>query len=187
MEPVTLTTERLVLHVPDEADVDAITAACQDPEITRWTTVPSPYFRSDAEEYVRLIGEWWADGSQAIWCAYRDDELVASIGLHHIVGHPAGGYAEIGYWVTPEARGNGYLVEAGLEVVDWAFRELDVARLGWRAVVGNIPSARAARALGFRYEGMSRQGLTSQRGRDDGWLAGLLATDDRTPVAWPVL
>ncbi|MCI1020325.1 GNAT family N-acetyltransferase [Microbacterium sp. C5A9] len=187
MHPVTLTTERLVLHVPDDADVDAITAACQDPEIPRWTTVPSPYFRKDAEDYVRLIGEWWADGSQAIWCAYRDGELVASIGLHHIERHPAGGYAEIGYWVTPEARGNGYLVEAGHAVVDWAFRELDLARLGWRAVAGNVPSARAARALGFRYEGMARQGLTSQRGRDDGWFAGLLATDDRTPVAWPVL
>ena len=82
MEPVTLTTERLVLHVPDDSDIDAITAACQDPEIPRWTTVPSPYTREHGEGYVRLIGEWWADGSQAIWCAYRDDELVASIGLH---------------------------------------------------------------------------------------------------------
>lgn len=187
MEPVTLTTERLVLHVPDESDVDTITVACQDPEISRWTTVPSPYFRSDAEDYVRLIGEWWADGTQTIWCAYREGQLVASIGLHHIVGHPAGGCAEIGYWVTAEARGKGYLVEAAREVVDWAFRELGVARLEWRAVAGNVASARAARALGFRYEGLARQGLTSQRGRDDGWLGGLLATDDRTPVAWPIL
>ncbi|PJI51468.1 GNAT family N-acetyltransferase, partial [Methylobacterium radiotolerans] len=31
------------------------------------------------------------------------------------------------------------------------------------------------------------QGLTSQRGRDDGWLAGLLREDDRTPVEWSVL
>jgi len=112
MEPVTLTTERLVLHVPDDSDIDAITAACQDPEIPRWTTVPSPYTREHGEGYVRLIGEWWADGSQAIWCAYRDDELVASIGLHRIVEHSTGGDAEIGYWVTASARGNGYLVEA---------------------------------------------------------------------------
>nr|WP_201469217.1 GNAT family protein [Microbacterium hydrocarbonoxydans] len=187
MEPVTLTTERLTLHVPDETDVDTITSACQDPDIARWTTVPDPYFRTDAEEYVRLIGEWWTDGSQAIWCAYRDGELVASIGLHRIVAHPAGGSAEIGYWVTREARGKGYLVEAAREIVDWAFRDLGLARIEWRAVEGNIPSARAARALGFRYEGMSRQSLTSQRGRDDGWLGGLLATDDRVPVDWPVL
>lgn len=187
MEPATLTTERLVLHVPDTTDVDAITEACQDPEISRWTTVPSPYTRQDAEDYVRLAGEWWADGSQTIWGAYRDGGLVASIGLHHIEEHAAGGCAELGFWVAASARGNGYVVEAGREVVDWAFRELGLARIGWRAVVGNIPSARAARALGFRYEGLARQGLTSVRGRDDGWLGGLLATDDRTPVVWPIL
>lgn len=187
MEPVTLTTERLVLHVPDETDVDAITAACQDPEIPRWTTVPSPYGRADAEGYVRLIGEWWADGSQTIWCAYRDGALVASIGLHHITPHPTGGHAELGYWVTASARGNGYLVEAARAVVDWGFDELGLARINWRAVVGNVASARAARALGFRYEGFARQALTSDRGRDDGWFGGLLATDDRTPVHWPAL
>lgn len=187
MEPVTLTTERLVLHVPDESDIDAITAACQDPEIPRWTTVPSPYTRADAEEYVRLIGEWWADGSETIWCAYRDGGLVASIGLHHIVSHHTGGHAELGFWVAASARGNGYLVEAARAVVDWGFDELGLARLGWRAVAGNVASARSARALGFRYEGFARQGLTSTRGRDDGWFAGLLRADDRTPVHWPVL
>ncbi|MEV7609642.1 GNAT family protein [Microbacterium sp. NPDC089320] len=187
MEPVTLTTDRLTLHVPDASDVDAIVAACQDPEIPRWTTVPSPYLRTDAEDYVRLIGEWWADGSQTIWCAYRDQELVASIGLHRITPHHTGGEAELGYWVAPAARGNGYLVEAARAVVDWGFDELGLARLGWRAVAGNIPSARAARSLGFRYEGFARQALASERGRDDGWFGGLLASDDRTPVDWPVL
>lgn len=187
MQSVTLTTERLVLRTPKLADAAAIEAACQDPEIPRWTTVPSPYTREDAVTYVRLISAWWADGTQAVWCAYRDDELVASIGLHHIVEHPSGGHAELGYWVAAEARGNGYLTEAARAVVDWGFDELGLARIRWQAVVGNIPSARAARALGFRYEGLQRQGLISQRGRDDGWTAGLLVTDDRTPVDWPVL
>lgn len=187
MEPVTLTTERLTLRTPTMADAEAIERACQDPEIPRWTTVPSPYTREHAEGYIRLIGEWWADGSQTIWCAYDGEELVASIGLHHIVEHAHGGHAELGYWVAAPARGKGYITEAASAVVDWGFRELGLARIRWQAVVGNVPSARTARALGFRYEGLQRQALTSERGRDDGWMAGLLATDDRTPVDWPVL
>lgn len=187
MEPVTLRTERLVLSAPAEDDVDAITQACQDPEIPRWTTVPSPYHREDAEEFVRLIGEWWADGSQTVWAMRHDGVLVGSIGLHHIVENPHGGHAELGYWVLAQARGKGLLVEAARAVIDFGFDELGLARIVWRAVTGNVPSARAARALGFRYEGMQRLGLTSPRGRDDGWLAGLLASDDRTPVDWPVL
>ena len=95
--------------------------------------------------------------------------------------------AEIGFWGVAGFRGRGLVGEAARAVVDYAFDELGLARVSWRAVVGNIPSARTARALGFRYEGTLRQGLTSSRGRDDGWVAGLLASDDRAPVDWPVL
>ena len=186
MSPVTLTTERLVLSAPTSADVDAITAACQDPEIPRWTTVPTPYSREDAEGFVRLIAGWWEDGSQAIWAIRHDDALVGTIGLHHITEHPAGAHTELGFWMAAEARGNGFLTEAGRAVIDWGFAERGITRIQWRAVVGNDASARAARAMGFRYEGLLRQALTSPRGRDDGWVAGLLATDDRVPVAWPI-
>lgn len=187
MESVELHTPRLTLRQPTEADVDAITEACQDPEIARWTTVPSPYSREHAVGFVELIDKWWADGSQAIWGVYLNDALIGTVGLHHIVEHAAGGKAELGYWVTASARGKGYLTEAARAAVDFGFTQLGLARIHWQAVVGNIPSARAARALGFRFEGEQRQSLTSDRGRDDGWVAGLLPTDDRTPVAWPIL
>lgn len=187
MEPVELTTERLVLRAPAAVDIDEITMACQDPEIPRWTTVPSPYTREHAEGFVELVAQWWADDSQAIWGIRHEDRLVGTVGLHHITENVGGGHAELGYWMAPQARGKGLLVEACRAVIEWGFAERGLARINWRAVVGNIPSARAARALGFRYEGLQRQGLTSPRGRDDGWSAGLLATDDRTPVPWPVL
>ena len=187
MDSVALTTERLVLRPPTEGDIDAITVACQDPEIGRWTTVPSPYAREDAEKFVRLIAGWWADGSEVVWAIYADDLLVGMIGLHNIADHFTGAAAELGYWVTADARGRGYLTEAARAVLDWGFGELGLVRIRWQAVVGNIPSARAARALGFRYEGLQRQALTSPRGRDDGWMAALLPDDDRTPVDWPVL
>ncbi|WP_454118056.1 hypothetical protein [Microbacterium lacticum] len=48
------------------------------------------------------------------------------------------------------------------------------------------PSARAARALGFRDEGLLREGIAGKTGRVDAWIAGLLATEDRTPQPWPV-
>jgi RimJ/RimL family protein N-acetyltransferase len=187
MEPVTLATERLVLRAPTEADIEAIEAACQDSEIPRWTTVPSPYTREHAEGFVRLVGEWWANGNETVWAIFHADRLVGMIGLHHVAPHHTGGYAELGYWMVASARGQGFLTEAARAVIDWGFSELSLVRIGWRAVVGNEPSARAARALGFRYEGLMRQGLTSPRGRDDGWFAGLLVTDDRAPVDWPVI
>ncbi|RIJ43967.1 N-acetyltransferase, partial [Clavibacter lycopersici] len=40
MDPVTLRTPRLTLRPPALGDVDAITAACQDPAIRRYVPVP---------------------------------------------------------------------------------------------------------------------------------------------------
>lgn len=186
MEPVILRTERLELSRPTTADVDEITAAAQDPEVPRWTTLPSPYTRAHAEDFVSRSAGWWADESELTWGIRREDRWIGMIGLHRV---QRGGSAEIGYWMARPARGRGYLTEAARAVVDFGFAPdgLGLARIEWRAVVGNLPSARVARRLGFRYEGMLRQGLSDVRGRSDGWIAGLLRDDDRTPRPWPVL
>lgn len=186
MEPVTLRTARLELRMPTAADAEAITDACQDPEIPRWTVVPSPYSGEDARQFIGLVATQWADGEACTWAIRRDGELIGMIGLHDITGNAAGGQAEIGYWIARDARGEGYVTEAAGAVIDWGFAELGLARIEWRAVVDNIGSARTARALGFRFEGTLRQGHSSPRGRADAWVAGLLRTDDRFPVQWPV-
>lgn len=185
MEPVTLHTPRLTLSIPVAADVEAITEAAQDPEVPRWTTLPSPYTRSHAEDFVAKAASWWDEGTELTWGIRVDGSWVGMIGLHRV---SVDGDAEIGFWMANAARGHGYLTEAAASVIDFAFDEpLSLVRIQWRAVVGNVPSARAARALGFRYEGMLRQALVDPRGRHDGWVAGLLATDDRAPQPWPVL
>ena len=186
MEPVTLRTERLELSIPVESDADAITAAAQDPEVPRWTVLPSPYRRADADTFLTMTAQRWDAGTDLVWAIRRDDAWVGMIGLH---GVSIGGQAEIGYWMASTARRQGYLTEAARAVIDFAFapEPLDLQRIEWRAVVGNVPSSRSARALGFRYEGVLRQGLSSPRGRYDGWIAGLLRADERTPQPWPNL
>jgi len=185
MEPVVLRTKRLELTVPTPDDVDAILEACQDAGIQRYTTVPSPYRREDAEDFVAKAARWWADGAQTNWAIRDGDALAGMVGLHDI----GRGNASIGYWMAPSSRGRGLLTEAARAVVDWGFSAdgLDLQRIEWRAVVGNAGSARVARALGFRYEGTLRQEFTNAIGRADGWIAGLLRADDRAPQPWPVL
>ena len=188
MQPVTLRTERLVLSPPAEGDIDAIFDACQDPEIQRYTTVPSPYHRDDAVGFVKKTAGWWDEGAEATWALHHADGLAGVVGLHRL-GRQSGA-GEIGYWMTPAFRGQGLLTEAARAVIDWGFSPdgLALARIEWRAVVGNVGSTRTARALGFRYEGRLRGALLHSSGvRDDGWIAGLLAGDDRTPQPWPVL
>jgi RimJ/RimL family protein N-acetyltransferase len=188
MQPVTLRTAHLELSAPAEADVDAIFVACQDPDIQRYTTVPSPYHRDDAVGFIEKTARWWAEGAEATWAMRHSEGLAGVVGLHRLAA--SSGAAELGYWVAPAFRGRGLLTEASRAVVEWGFSPegLGLARIEWRAVVGNVASARAARALGFRYEGLLRGALLHSSGvRNDGWIAGLLAGDDRAPQVWPVL
>lgn len=187
MTPVTLHTRRLELSMPTTSDVDAITSACQDPEIPRWTVVPSPYTDEHAADFVGMVAKWWADDEATTWGIRHDNALVGMIGLHDVASNPSGGDAEIGFWMAPQYRGKGYVTEACEAVIAWGFSELRLARIEWRAVAGNLASARAAQSLGFQYEGLLRQGHSSPRGRADAWVAGLLATDDRIPIAWDIL
>ena len=186
MEPVTLRTARLELTLPREDDVDPIYEACQDADIQRYTPMPIPYERKHAAAFVERIPRDWETGQHLTWVIREDDHLVGTIGFYRVDGR---GAAEIGYWMAPWARGGGRLREASEAVIDWGFSPdgLGLERIEWRAVVGNVGSARLARTLGFRYEGLLRKALTGAHGRDDGWIAGLLASDQRSPQLWPVL
>src|SRR4051794_11959507 len=63
-----LTTPRLLLRPIGPDDVAAVYAACQDPEIQRWTTVPSPYLMEHAEHFAREYApKAWAAGDAAVF------------------------------------------------------------------------------------------------------------------------
>lgn len=186
MDAVTLRTPRLELSVPTVDDIGAIFDACQDSAIQRYTTVPSPYERQHAEGFITFATQRWADTVEATWAIREAGALVGMVGINGIT---RGGSGELGYWMARTARGRGLLTEAATAVLDWGFSAdgAGLARIEWRAVVGNIASARAGRALGFHLEGTQRQSVANTFGRHDGWIAALLPTDDRTPQPWPPL
>lgn len=176
-----------MLTAPGPDDIDAIYDACQDPDIQHYTTVPSPYTLADAATFVALVAEWWQAGTEHVWAVRSDGELVGVVGLHKI----RDGAAELGYWAAASGRGLGYITEAARAVIDFAFGPMRLERLEWHAVVGNLASARVAQKLGFHLEGVRRSGLAGHGtadpyGRTDGWIAGLLAADPRTPQVWPL-
>jgi RimJ/RimL family protein N-acetyltransferase len=91
-----------------ESDIPAIVEACQDPEIPRWTTVPSPYTEEDARAFVTGGVPGRADDLQLAIVAAAGDELLGSVGLFS----PAEGVGEVGYWVAAPARGRGVAARA---------------------------------------------------------------------------
>src|SRR5690606_24777112 len=50
----------VTLSPPAFTDLDAITSACQDPQVQAWTTVPSPYEPEHARGFVTHVTDAWA-------------------------------------------------------------------------------------------------------------------------------
>jgi RimJ/RimL family protein N-acetyltransferase len=125
-------------------DIPDIVAACRDPEIPRWTRVPSPYMREDAERFVAIAATEAAagDGVALAVCDAARDRLIGTIGLME-VDHERG-YAEIGYWTAAHERGRGAATRAVGLLRDWAHAELGLSRIEILAHRDNRPSQRVA-------------------------------------------
>ena len=177
MEPTEITAGRLHLRPWQPYDAAAVLAACQDPELQRWTSVPVPYTEDDARAWVeRQTVADWASGTAASFAVLDavDARLLASVALLRI----ADGAAEIGYWAVPAERGRGVVTDASAAVCRWGFAALDLGRITWLAQVGNTASRRVADKTGFRFEGTLRAWLPARGGgKADAWIGGLLPGD----------
>lgn len=164
MDVPTLRDGDLVLRPKRASDVDAITAACQDPEIQRWTLVPSPYTRADAEAYLASSAEDEKAGRSVNFLAVDagDDTLLGSFSVMQLDREP--GYGEIGYWVAAEARGRGIATRAVRLLADWARTQLRLTRIDILPHKENLASRRVAEKAGFGDTG-DRAG--SRAGVDD--------------------
>ncbi|MGW0737747.1 GNAT family N-acetyltransferase [Streptomyces sp. NPDC002851] len=186
MEPVTLTTDRLVLRTIGPQDTDAVYAAAQDPDIHRWTTIPSPYLREHAETFTRQFApDTWRD-SREYHFAIVDRDSAALVAVMGVMPRSEGA-AEIGFWAVKEHRGHGYVTEALRAVSRWAFTRAAIDRLEWRAEVGNTASRAVAERAGFTLEGTLRAGLLQRGTRRDSWVGSLLPSDLGLPPLDPYL
>ncbi|MFE2379448.1 GNAT family N-acetyltransferase [Streptomyces sp. NPDC059398] len=182
MEPVTLTSERLLLRPFAPADTEAVFRACQDPDIQRWTVVPSPYRREDAESFTgQIVPDGWRTGTSLAF-AVLDRTNAGLIGAISVFERGRAATWEIGYWMAKEHRGNGYMAEAVTVLTHWSLTTLGVERLEWRAEVGNTGSRAVAEKAGFRVEGTLRADLLNKGTRRDAWLGAILPSDLALPA-----
>lgn len=177
MEPITLTTERLLLRSFTPKDTKAVHQACQDPDIQRWTTVPSPYEHQHASEFTeRMVPDGWRNGTMCTFAVLPREggPLMASVA---VTMRTFSGTWEIGFWTGKEHRGRGVMAESVTAVSHWAFMRLGATRMEWRAEVGNTASRAVAEKVGFRMEGELRAALLNKDTLRDVWVGGLIPSD----------
>jgi RimJ/RimL family protein N-acetyltransferase len=151
-------------------DVPAVARACQDPEIPRWTLVPSPYTEADARAWLGSHADSWEDQAPLAITSRDSGEVLGSITLWVVKPH----VCEVGYWCAREARGRGYVPRAVRLLALWAFDKLDAARVQLGTLPGNRSSERVAEKLGFTREGVLRAYVDQRGERSDELMWSLL-------------
>jgi RimJ/RimL family protein N-acetyltransferase len=165
-----------VLRPWRDSDVAAVTAACQDPEIARWTRVPANYSESDARAFLLYRYDSLLAGTTAPFAITSPDgQLLGSVSLLRLEWRHLRG--EVGYWLARGARGRGHATRAVRLISAWGFASLGLERLDLFAATGNRPSQLVAERCGFTREAVLRSYFRGKDGYYDMVAYGLLATD----------
>lgn len=161
-----LSTERLLLTVPDERDVLALLAYAMrnDGPQRQWSppTPPDAFTEQRTLQRIHAGREQLAAGTHVrFWLRWRHDEQGPFVGALTLSGIELGAFrcARVGYHLDHECQGKGLMSEALAAVIRYAFDELRLHRLEANVIPTNERSVRVLERAGFVVEGYARKYL----------------------------
>jgi ribosomal-protein-alanine N-acetyltransferase len=128
------------------------------------------------------VRQEWEQETGYSFLAFRsaDEELIGGVTLSN-VRRGVAQTASLGYWVgAPHAR-QGYMSEALLAVLDFAFEQLGLHRMEAACLEQNEASRRLLEKSGFHQVGYARQYLKIDGRWQDHVLFEILRSDPRNP------
>jgi len=170
----------VTLRPSAEKDIDAIFNACQDPLIPAFTTIPATYTIDHAIDFVRSDPFSFSERRELRFVIDygngADTNFAGVISLHtiNIKNHTA----EIGYWMDKSLRGKGIGTIAAKMITDYGFRSLGFRRIDGLVDVDNLASQKLLTSAGFQKEGILRNKVSREDGRQIDMA--LFATTDST-------
>ncbi len=136
------------------ADAGALASAWADPDIARWCAVPAARGEDDAARWISGEGARRDSGlamDLAITQPGESETVLGEVGF--VVVEPQQGWAEIGFWVAPSARGEGRASSAVDAFADWVLADLPITRLFARVSKDNPASSVVAQRAHFERAG----------------------------------
>jgi RimJ/RimL family protein N-acetyltransferase len=178
----TLTDGPVTLRAHRRDDVEGVFEQCNDPLSMRWTTVPTPYSRDNAADFIdRRAVAWEQDQDWGFAIEAPGGGGPSRFGGSISLAPKGSGIAELAFGAHPGVRGKGVMTTAVRLLLDWAFEAQGLHTVTWACNAGNYASWRVAWKNGFTFEGTSRATLPQREEALDGWHATLLASDSKDP------
>jgi len=149
---VTLQTDRLILRMLRESDIDAYAEMCGDPETMRHIGDGQPLSRSMAWRNLAMMVGHWSLRGYGLWAAEERSSgaFVGRIGFWNPDGWPG---FEIGWMLHRSYWGRGYATEGARAALEYGFTELREPQIISLIHPENLASIRVADRLGERLVG----------------------------------
>ncbi|MEV6602309.1 GNAT family N-acetyltransferase [Actinoplanes sp. NPDC051346] len=150
--PISLTGDGVTLREWRDEDLEELVAMLDEPEIARWTPMPSPFDAEAGIAYLKRARQGRI-GGQRIQLAITVDGG-KPLGEVLLFGVDAGlREAELGYLVGAQHRRHGLASRALALLSGYARTTLGLSRLLLRIDAGNTSSTAVARRCGYRLTG----------------------------------
>lgn len=163
--------ETVTLRPIETDDAEFLAETINHPDV--WPTLGAyePLNHHQEREWIESLGE--SDDVHLLICAENDP--VGTVGLNEI--NDVWGTAELGYYVHPDAQGNGYASDAAERLVRYAFEAHRLAKVYANVYAGNDASQGVLESVGFQREGVFRDHAHVRGERVDVYRYGLLAEE----------
>ena len=149
-------------------DLEDLAELLNDPSISEFTTVPHPYTRGNAREWLRFVNQTTRRHGETRQFAIRHNNLLAGgFDFRHLQKEHKG---EIGYWLGSSFRGLGIMTEVVGAACQYARKRWKLERIEAFVYPHNQASIRVLERCGFSREGL----LGKYYRRDDELVDALL-------------
>lgn len=145
-------TKRLILRSWRDADIDPFHAICSDPVVM--ATLGPPMSRDQVAVTVERMQRLQRTLGHCFWAMERkdDQQLIGWCGIiRGDVDTPIANMLEAGWRMTPSAWGKGYVTEAAVASVQWAFDNRDDEAVWAITTPENWASRAVMERLGMEY------------------------------------
>lgn len=176
---------RLLLLPPRRADYrdwSSLRAISRDflvPWEPTWTD--DALTRTAYRRRLRRVGiDWREDSGYSFHIFERQQRcLVGGISLNNVRRGVAMS-GSVGYWIGAPYAHRGYMTEALVLLIEYAFEEMGLHRIEAACLPSNIPSQNLLKKVGFQPEGLARKYLRINGLWEDHLLFALLREDPPT-------
>lgn len=154
----TLETERLILRLFNDSDVEDLYEMCSDELVTKYLNFETYTSITDAYERLEVVKKEYEElHVPPVWAIELKDtgKVIGSIGFLHVKENHS--YAEIGYLLHRRYWNKGIMSEAVKEVLKFGFEKMELNKITIDCDSRNIGSYRVMEKNGLVYEGTLRQ------------------------------